>query len=200
MNPDLLARLRDSLQLNGLSVKTQDAYLRAVRLLCAHSGCAPDQITEEYLRRYFLYRRNESRWSPSVGPGPPSQRAEPCLRFAARPQAAVTQNTADLPRMWRRIVVHRHGSGPPTTPPAPPDRPRDRHDLSPRRQQSPPPREPIKDRGAPARLAPHQTPSKHRAQPAIRLAEPLNRHPKKSSKMPRHRARINKIINSNRAH
>ena len=60
MNPDLLARLRDSLQLNGLSVKTQDAYLRAVRLLCAHSGCAPNQITEEHLRRYFLYRRNES--------------------------------------------------------------------------------------------------------------------------------------------
>ena len=55
MNPDLLARIRDSLQLNGLSVKTQDAFLRAVRLLCAHSGCAPDQITEEHLRRYFLY-------------------------------------------------------------------------------------------------------------------------------------------------
>gem|GEM_PF-3438056 len=66
MTLDLLARMRDSLQLNGLSVKTQDAYLRAVRLLCAHSGCAPDQITEEHLRRYFLYRRNESRWSPST--------------------------------------------------------------------------------------------------------------------------------------
>ena len=51
MTLDLLARMRDSLQLNGLSVKTQDAYLRAVRLLCVHSGCAPDQITEEHLRR-----------------------------------------------------------------------------------------------------------------------------------------------------
>jgi len=58
--------MRGSLQLNGLSPKTQDAYLRAVRLLCDFAGCAPDQITEDHLRRYFLHRRNVSRWSPST--------------------------------------------------------------------------------------------------------------------------------------
>jgi len=66
MSLDLLARMRESLQLNGLSPKTQDAYLRAVRLLCDFAGCAPDQITEDHLRRYFLHRRNVSRWSPST--------------------------------------------------------------------------------------------------------------------------------------
>jgi len=39
MTVDLLARIRDSLLLNGLSVKTQDVYLRAMRLLCEHSRC-----------------------------------------------------------------------------------------------------------------------------------------------------------------
>jgi len=39
MTLDLFARIRDSLLLNDLSVKTQDAYLRAVRLVCAQSRC-----------------------------------------------------------------------------------------------------------------------------------------------------------------
>ena len=51
MSIDLLARMRESLQLNGLSVKTQDAYLRAMRLLCDFAGCSPDQLSEEHLRR-----------------------------------------------------------------------------------------------------------------------------------------------------
>ena len=107
MTLDLLARMRDSLQLNGLSVKSQDAYLRAVRLLCAHSGCAPDQITEEHLRRYFLYRRNESRWSPSVGSSPHGHRDSPRLRPAARPDSRA-ETRSDLLPLRRKTAIHRH--------------------------------------------------------------------------------------------
>jgi site-specific recombinase XerD len=47
------------LQLRGYSTATQVAYLRAVRQLAAYFDKSPDQITEEELRQYFLYLRNE---------------------------------------------------------------------------------------------------------------------------------------------
>jgi site-specific recombinase XerD len=47
------------LQLRGYSTATQEAYVRAVRQLAAYYDKSPDQITEEELRQYFLYLRNE---------------------------------------------------------------------------------------------------------------------------------------------
>jgi hypothetical protein len=43
------------LQLHGYSSATQEAYVRAVRQLAAYYDKAPDQLTEEELRQYFLY-------------------------------------------------------------------------------------------------------------------------------------------------
>jgi len=48
----------EDLQLRGLSAKTQDAYLRAVRQLAEHYRKSPNLITEEELRLYFLYLKN----------------------------------------------------------------------------------------------------------------------------------------------
>jgi len=57
--------MMEDLQLRGLSAKTQDAYLRAVRQLAEHYRKSPDQITEEELRLYFLYLKNDKQVSRS---------------------------------------------------------------------------------------------------------------------------------------
>jgi integrase/recombinase XerD len=62
----LRRRMIEDMQLRGLSEKTQDAYLRAVRQLAKYHNKAPDQITEEELRQYFLYLKNEKRVSSST--------------------------------------------------------------------------------------------------------------------------------------
>ena len=46
----LRQRMMEDLQLRGLSAKTQDSYLRAVRQLAEHYRKSPDLITEEELR------------------------------------------------------------------------------------------------------------------------------------------------------
>ena len=62
----LRQRLIEDLQLHGLSAKTQDAYVRAVKQLAAHYDKSPDLLTEEELRQYFLYLKNEKHASPSA--------------------------------------------------------------------------------------------------------------------------------------
>ena len=61
----LRQRMIEDLQLRGLSAKTQDAYLRAVRQLAEHYHKSPDLITEEELRLYFLYLKNDKQVSRS---------------------------------------------------------------------------------------------------------------------------------------
>lgn len=55
---ELRKRMIECLQLRGLSERTQEAYVRAVRQLSEHYHKSPDQITEEELRQYFLYIKN----------------------------------------------------------------------------------------------------------------------------------------------
>jgi hypothetical protein len=55
---ELRKRMIECLQLRGLSERTQEAYVRAVRQLAEHYHKPPDQITEEELRQYFLYIKN----------------------------------------------------------------------------------------------------------------------------------------------
>jgi len=62
----LRARMIEDLQLHGLSKSTQTLYVRAVQKLAEHYQSPPDQITEEELRRYFLYLTNAKRVSPST--------------------------------------------------------------------------------------------------------------------------------------
>lgn len=52
----LRERMLEDLRLRGLSSKTQEAYVGAVRQLAAHYHKAPDQLTQEELRQYFLYQ------------------------------------------------------------------------------------------------------------------------------------------------
>jgi site-specific recombinase XerD len=49
----------EDLQLHGFAEKTQEAYLRSVRQLSAYCNKPPDRISEDELREYFLYLKNE---------------------------------------------------------------------------------------------------------------------------------------------
>ena len=56
----------NALQLNGLGERTQEAYVRALRMLCEFYHKTPDQISESELQQYFLHRKNRVRWSPNT--------------------------------------------------------------------------------------------------------------------------------------
>src|SRR6266478_1920700 len=60
---ELRQRMIESLQLRGLSERTQEAYVRAVRQLAEHYHKSPDLITEEELRQYFLFIKNVKHYS-----------------------------------------------------------------------------------------------------------------------------------------
>ncbi len=55
----LRQKMVDDMQLHGFAIRTQEAYLSAVRQLAKHYHKAPDQINEEELRQYFLFLKNE---------------------------------------------------------------------------------------------------------------------------------------------
>jgi len=59
----LRKRMIDDLQLRGMSERTQEMYVRAVRQLAEHYRKSPDRISEEELRDYFLYCANVKKWS-----------------------------------------------------------------------------------------------------------------------------------------
>jgi integrase/recombinase XerD len=60
---ELRKRMIECLQLRGLSERTQEAYVRAVRQLADHCHKSPDLITEEELGQYFLYIKNVKKYS-----------------------------------------------------------------------------------------------------------------------------------------
>ncbi len=60
---ELRKRMIECLQLRGLSARTQESYVRAVRQLAEHYHKAPDLITEEELRQYFLFIKNVKHYS-----------------------------------------------------------------------------------------------------------------------------------------
>ncbi len=62
MSP-LRQRMLEDMQLRGLSARTQEAYARAVWQLAQHYQRRPDQLSDEELRRYFLYLANERKFA-----------------------------------------------------------------------------------------------------------------------------------------
>jgi integrase/recombinase XerD len=62
----LRQRMREDMQLRGLAARTQESYLAAVRQLAVHYDRSPDQLSDEELRQYFLYLRNEKRVAPNT--------------------------------------------------------------------------------------------------------------------------------------
>lgn len=62
----LRQRLIEDLQLRGMSARTQEMYVRAVRQLAEYSQKSPDQLTEEELRDSFLSIKNVKHSSRSA--------------------------------------------------------------------------------------------------------------------------------------
>ena len=60
---ELRQRMHQDLQLAGMSERTQEAYLRAVRQLAAHFKTPPDQLTEAQLREYLLFLKNDKQFA-----------------------------------------------------------------------------------------------------------------------------------------
>jgi site-specific recombinase XerD len=56
----------EAMQLRGLAERTQQSYLGAVRQLAVYYGTSPDLLTEEQLRQYFLYLRNDKHLAPNT--------------------------------------------------------------------------------------------------------------------------------------
>jgi site-specific recombinase XerD len=67
----LRQKMIEDMQLRGLSARTQETYVRVVRQLAEYYHKSPDQLSEEELRHYFLYLKNEqqasrSRWMQTL--------------------------------------------------------------------------------------------------------------------------------------
>ena len=60
---DLLKRYAEDMQLSGYSERSIEMYVRAIRQLTKHYQKSPVKITDEELRQYFLYNKNERKWS-----------------------------------------------------------------------------------------------------------------------------------------
>src|ERR671935_3237866 len=54
-----------ALQLSGKGERTQQAYVREVRLLAQFYHTSPDRISEQELQRYFLHRKNVDGLAPA---------------------------------------------------------------------------------------------------------------------------------------
>jgi len=60
---DLCQRFAEDMDLAGYSPRSIDMYVRSVRQLSRHYQKAPDQVSDEELREYFLYNKTERGWS-----------------------------------------------------------------------------------------------------------------------------------------
>ena len=59
----ILLRFAEDMQLKGLSERTIEMYVRALRQLSNHFQKSPDKVSDEELREYFLFNKNERGWS-----------------------------------------------------------------------------------------------------------------------------------------
>lgn len=62
----LRQKMIEDMQLKGLAVRTQEAYVNAVLQLSRRCKKSPDCIDEEELREYFLYLKNEKQVADST--------------------------------------------------------------------------------------------------------------------------------------
>src|SRR5262249_33486956 len=62
----LRRRMLEDLQLRGLAPRTQQRYVEAVKHLTQHYRRAPDQISEDELRQYFLFLINDKKVAEST--------------------------------------------------------------------------------------------------------------------------------------
>ena len=62
-----IAKFTDFVQLKDYRQPTKDEYVRYVRKLAEHHRADPATLTEDQLRAYFLFLRQEKRFDPETG-------------------------------------------------------------------------------------------------------------------------------------
>jgi site-specific recombinase XerD len=62
-NGPLYKRMSEDLHLGGMSKRTHEGYLRAVRQLADFCKRSPDQISEDQLRKFFLHLKNDKEFA-----------------------------------------------------------------------------------------------------------------------------------------
>src|SRR6266511_1835833 len=62
----LRQRMTEAMQLRGLALRTQEAYLAAVQHLALHYNKSPDLLTNDELRQYFLFLCNDKHLAPNT--------------------------------------------------------------------------------------------------------------------------------------
>ena len=62
----LREQMIEDMQLRGYSARTQESYVAAVGQLFEHVHCTPAQLTEEQLRRYFVYLTKDKKVAPAT--------------------------------------------------------------------------------------------------------------------------------------
>jgi integrase/recombinase XerD len=66
MATPLRQKMIEDMQLHGFALRTQEAYLLAVSQLARHYRKSPDLVSEEELREYFLFLKNDRHASRST--------------------------------------------------------------------------------------------------------------------------------------
>jgi len=66
MNTKLRKKMVEDMQLRGYAERTQTSYTRAVRQLENYWHLPAEEIGEQQVRDYFLYCRNDARWSAAT--------------------------------------------------------------------------------------------------------------------------------------
>ena len=66
MKLKLQKKMIEDMQLRGYAERTQSSYLRAVRQLTNYWHRPAEEITEQQVRDYFLYCKNEAGWSAAT--------------------------------------------------------------------------------------------------------------------------------------
>ncbi len=62
----LRQKMIEDMQLRGLSERTQESYVGAVRRLGEYYGKSPGELSEAELRAYFLYLKNKKKLAGST--------------------------------------------------------------------------------------------------------------------------------------
>ena len=96
----LKQRMIEDMQLRGYSASTQAAYADAVRQLAAYYGRSPDRLSEEQLRRYFLYLINDKRLAEGT--------FKPCyygIRFFYQTTLGQSSRVLDTIRCPKRLKI-----------------------------------------------------------------------------------------------
>lgn len=63
MNNQIINRMQEDMQLLGLSQRTQETYLYRAKKIIEYFNKPPEKITNEELRQYFLYLKNEKKYA-----------------------------------------------------------------------------------------------------------------------------------------